>query len=147
MYRGHMARRIGQTRKLTSLSALYEAFADWLNVPLASLKPQCSNSSKSPIVINIDDDDEKPSPPPALFSSPPAPLLASEAKSTTQGNPHGSARSNSGSGCGGGGGGLSAQDILRSNCMPPSLKKTLLEGLSGDVNMVQPSSTSKVDFI
>lgn len=56
VYRGHMARRVGQTRKLPSLSAVYEQLSEWLGIDLLSLainEPYRShNSNNSKISVS-----------------------------------------------------------------------------------------------
>ncbi|KAH9283361.1 ATP-dependent DNA helicase Q5 [Echinococcus granulosus] len=132
VYRGHMARRISQARKAASLSAVYDAFAEWLNVPVTSLHPVNSNTPSSfseTLTLKPEEVDVRPSPPPPLLSSPPAPLLLPiEAKSAS---PHPGSflpKPQSLSI------GVNTQDILESTCLPPSLKKSLIGDSSDKPN-------------
>lgn len=146
VYRGHMARRLSQARKAASLSAIYEAFAEWLNVPVTSLHPVNSNTpscSSELLMLKPEEVDVGQSPPPPLFSSPPAPLLVSA--ETKSASPHPSSlvenlKSQSLSG------GVNAQDILESTCLPPSLKKSLIGELSDKPNEEKLSTILRVAF-
>ncbi|KAL5109700.1 ATP-dependent DNA helicase Q5 [Taenia crassiceps] len=134
VYRGHMARRISQARKAASLTAIYEAFAEWLNVPATSLNPVDPNvpSCSSEFLNHLKPEEfnvRQPSPPPLISSSPPPLLLATETKLSS---PHPSLfvenrlKPQSLSG------GANAQNILESTCLPPSLKKSLTGDLSDE---------------
>ncbi|VDK23578.1 unnamed protein product [Taenia asiatica] len=144
VYRGHMARRISQSRKAASLSAIYDAFAEWLNVPATSLYPGNFDTPICPselLKLKPEEVGVGQSPPPPLLSSPPAPLLlATETKSASlhssslvENRPRPQSLS-----CD-----INAQDILESSSLPPSLKKSLIGDLSGKSNEEKPSTISR----
>nr|CDS26707.1 ATP dependent DNA helicase Q5 [Hymenolepis microstoma] len=139
VYRGHMTRRISQTRKFESLEALYNGFADWLGVSVETL--QCDENQEEP--ENLTESGEDQSPQPQVNLTPPidnslpvveppkppsCPVTIPELSSSS---------------------GVSAEDILNASCLPPSLKKSLLVDLSGgkDVNDVTYSNSSKISTL
>ncbi|VDO03045.1 unnamed protein product [Rodentolepis nana] len=139
VYRGHMTRRISQTRKFESLEALYNGFADWLGVSVETL--HYVENQEEPEDLTESGEDQ--SPQPQVNSTPPTdtPLSAVESPkppSCPVAIPELSSSS-----------GVSAEDILNANCLPPSLKKSLLGDLSGgkDVNDINCSNTSKISTL
>ncbi|VDM21500.1 unnamed protein product [Hydatigera taeniaeformis] len=136
VYRGHMARRISQARKAASLSAIYEAFAEWLNVPLTSIQSVNSSILSGP---SGEVDVEHPLSLLPLSSPPELSLLATETKSTT---PHPKSLAENRSKPQSLPSGVNAQDIMESTCLPPSLKKSLIRDLSVELSGEKPSTMS-----
>ncbi|VDD77787.1 unnamed protein product, partial [Mesocestoides corti] len=123
VYRGHMARKIGQTRKLPSLSALYDAFAQWLGAPVASFFGDTKTASDSPgPAVKVDEDAKSP----VVEQAAPSPTPV--AKQSTPEPPSG----------------VKPDDIMQSTCFPPSLKKALLGDKVEEPNQhQQPTTTLK----
>ncbi|KAM7532803.1 hypothetical protein Aperf_G00000129040 [Anoplocephala perfoliata] len=130
VYRGHMTRRISQTRKFDSLDALYTGFAEWMGVSVETLRPEGSLE----LVTKKEEGDEvmtvmESAPSPSLLT-PSAPLLSDEPPKpspTVVAVPECS--------------GVSAEDI-QSSCLPPSLKRSLLSNLDGGKNVDMKNSTN-----
>ncbi len=105
-----MARKIGQTRKFTSLDALYEAYAEWLGVPVESINGRTPASALTP------------SPSPEIKPEPEAAEVEEQEPSPVKPEPLKPPSPR----------GVSAEQIMQSTILPPSLKKSLLSALDGE---------------
>ncbi|VUZ45188.1 unnamed protein product [Hymenolepis diminuta] len=135
VYRGHMTRRISQTRKFESLETLYNGFADWLGVSAETLRYDESQEESE----NLTENDEEQSSQQEVNSTPPTETSLSVIESLRPPSlPVTSPEILSSAG-------VSAEDILNASCLPPSLKKSLLDDLNGgeDVSNVKDLNTPK----
>lgn len=130
-----MTRRISQTRKFESLETLYNGFADWLGVSTETLRYDESQEEPEDLTENDEEQSsqlEVNSTPPTETSLPVIESLKPPSRPVTSPEISSSA-------------GVSAEDILNASCLPPSLKKSLLDDLNGgkDVNNASDLNTPK----
>lgn len=128
-----MARKLSLTKKFESLEALYAGFAEWLGVSPDSLRyeeiPQIKvdlteecEEGKEELLPELQEAEDNSAPLP-LISPLPSTAAAEASKplnSPTNKCPPAPVSST----------GVSAEDILKVSCLPPSLKKSLLSDLS-----------------